>query len=57
LAGKNQNIAKYPKSSFYWGMKILGREKRNAMFTIYAFCKEIDNIGDKFIEKKRKKKN
>jgi len=37
-------------------MKILGREKRNAMFTIYAFCKEIDNIGDKFIEKKKKKK-
>lgn len=55
MAGKNQNIAKYPKSSFYWGMKILERKKRDAMFTIYAFCKEIDNIGDKAIEQKRKK--
>ena len=37
-------------------MKILNHEKRSAMFTIYAFCKEIDNIGDSFIEKKEKKK-
>ena len=35
-------------------MRILDSEKRNAMFAIYAFCKEIDNIGDKFTEKKIK---
>ena len=36
-------------------MKILDREKRNDMFVIYAFCKEIDNIGDSHgqIRKKR----
>jgi len=56
LQKKKQNITIYPKSSFYWGMKILNHEKRSAMFTIYAFCKEIDNIGDSFIEKKEKKK-
>jgi len=37
-------------------MRILDSEKRNAMFAIYAFCKEIDNIGDKFTEKKIKEK-
>ena len=35
-------------------MRILNREKRDAMFTIYAFCKEIDNIGDKIIKKEKK---
>jgi len=55
LSEEIKNITKYPKSSFYWGMKILDREKRNDMFVIYAFCKEIDNIGDSHgqIRKKR----
>ena len=51
-----KNITKYPKSSFYWGMKILDREKRNAMFVIYAFCKEIDNIGDSHTQIRKKKR-
>ena len=41
-----QNIIKYPKSSFYWGMKILSIKRRNAMFAIYAFCKKADSIAD-----------
>ena len=41
-----KNIIKYPKSSFYWGMKILGKERRDAMFAIYAFCKKADSIAD-----------
>ena len=46
MSNNNQNIIKYPKSSFYWGMKILDRKKRNAMFAIYAFCKKADSIAD-----------
>ena len=33
-------------SSFYWGMKLLPEEKRRAMFSIYAFCREVDDIAD-----------
>ena len=33
-------------SSFFWGMKLLPEEKRRAMFSIYAFCREVDDIAD-----------
>ena len=53
---KIQNITKYPKSSFYWGMRILDRERRDAMFSIYAFCKKTDSIADSKQLKKEKKR-
>jgi squalene synthase HpnD len=34
------------KSSFYAAMKLLPVERRNAMFAIYAFCREVDDIAD-----------
>lgn len=33
-------------SSFYLAMRILGRQKRAAMFEIYSFCREVDDIAD-----------
>ena len=33
-------------STFYWGMRILPEDKRDAMFTIYTFCREVDDIAD-----------
>ena len=33
-------------SSFYWAMRILPRERREALFAIYAFCREVDDIAD-----------
>jgi len=33
-------------SSFYLAMRILGRERREAMFEIYSFCREVDDIAD-----------
>jgi squalene synthase HpnD/squalene synthase HpnC len=33
-------------TSFYWAMRLLPREKREAMFAIYAFCREVDDIAD-----------
>jgi len=33
-------------TSFYWAMRLLPRAKRNAMFAIYAFCREVDDIAD-----------
>ena len=39
-------IVKSSGSSFYPAMKLLCREKRDAMYAIYAFCREIDDIAD-----------
>lgn len=33
-------------TSFYWGMRLLPQPKREAMFAIYAFCREVDDIAD-----------
>ena len=33
-------------TSFYWGMRLLPAAKRNAMYAIYAFCREVDDIAD-----------
>jgi phytoene synthase len=33
-------------TSFYWGMRRLPEDKRRAMFAIYAFCREVDDIAD-----------
>jgi phytoene synthase len=33
-------------TSFYWGMRMLPLPKREAMFAIYAFCREVDDIAD-----------
>ena len=33
-------------SSFYVAMRILPREQREAMFQIYSFCRQVDDIAD-----------
>jgi len=33
-------------SSFYAAMRILPREQRDAMFQIYSFCRQVDDIAD-----------
>jgi squalene synthase HpnD len=33
-------------TSFYWAMKSLPPQRRDAMFAIYAFCREVDDIAD-----------
>jgi squalene synthase HpnD/squalene synthase HpnC len=40
------SIAKRSGSSFYWAMRFLPRRKREAMFAVYAFCREVDDIAD-----------
>ena len=41
-----QAIVERSKSSFYWSMRLLPRARRQAMFAIYAFCRELDDIAD-----------
>ncbi len=33
-------------TSFYWAMRLLPPARREAMFAIYAFCREVDDIAD-----------
>lgn len=33
-------------SSFYWAMRMMPTERRQAMYAIYAFCREVDDIVD-----------
>jgi squalene synthase HpnD len=33
-------------SSFYWAMRFMPQRKREALFAIYAFCREVDDIAD-----------
>jgi phytoene synthase len=38
--------ARASRSSFYNGMRILPRVQREAMYEIYSFCREVDDIAD-----------
>lgn len=39
-------IVRRARTSFYWAMRRLPAARRNAMFAIYAFCREVDDIAD-----------
>ena len=33
-------------SSFFWAMRLMAPQKRNAIYSVYAFCREVDDIAD-----------
>ncbi|HWD58873.1 MAG TPA: presqualene diphosphate synthase HpnD [Stellaceae bacterium] len=33
-------------TSFYWAMRMLPQERRDGMYAVYAFCREVDDIAD-----------
>jgi squalene synthase HpnD len=33
-------------TSFYWAMRLLPTARRDGMFAVYAFCREVDDIAD-----------
>jgi len=41
-------------SSFYWAMRFLPLQKREALFAIYAFCREVDDIADGDMDRQSK---
>ncbi len=43
---ESKNIAKESKSSFYYAFSLLEKPKREAMNTVYAFCRKTDDIVD-----------
>jgi len=46
MNSKAKEIAKKSKSSFYYAFNLLTLQKREAMTTLYAFCRETDDIVD-----------
>jgi phytoene synthase len=49
MAAQSGTGAAAPKasgSSFYAGMRILPRDKREAMYAVYDFCREVDDVAD-----------
>jgi presqualene diphosphate synthase len=39
-------IVKASGTSFYWAMRVLPPDRREAMYAVYAFCREVDDIAD-----------
>ena len=39
-------IVRNSGTSFYWAMRILPVKKRDAIYAVYAFCREVDDIAD-----------
>ena len=33
-------------TSFYWAMRLLPHDRRDGMYAVYAFCREVDDIAD-----------
>ena len=56
VSDQNQIKKIIPKSasSFYWGMNILEKSKKRAMFSIYSFCRIVDDIADSKLKKDEK---
>ncbi|BBK32606.1 farnesyl-diphosphate farnesyltransferase [Stella humosa] len=40
------DVVRNAGSSFYWAMRLLPRERRQAMYAVYAFCRIVDDIAD-----------
>jgi len=39
-------IVRRAGTSFYWAMRLMDRDRRRALFAIYAFCRAVDDIAD-----------
>jgi 15-cis-phytoene synthase len=46
MTDQAKNIARKSRSSFYYAFNLLPTDKREAMNTVYAFCRETDDIID-----------
>ncbi len=41
-----RQVARASGSSFYWAMRLMPARRRAAMFAVYAYCRELDDIAD-----------
>ncbi len=45
-ATRAEVVVRQAGTSFYWAMRFLPKPKREAMFALYAYCREVDDIAD-----------
>lgn len=45
-AAHAEAVVRRAGTSFYWAMRRLPERQRRAMFAVYAFCREVDDIAD-----------
>lgn len=48
-------ITREQAANFYYGIRLLARERRRAMCAAYAFARRIDDIGDGELDRERKR--
>lgn len=53
---KEKNITKESKSNFYYAFSVLPKEKREAIYTLYSFCRQTDDIADSSESRYKKQK-
>ena len=41
-----EDITRREAANFYYGIRLLPRDKRHAMSAVYAFARRVDDIGD-----------
>jgi len=41
-----EQVVRKSGTSFFWSMRLMPPDRRAAMFAVYAFCREIDDIAD-----------
>jgi phytoene synthase len=41
-----RRVTRASGTSFFWAMRLLPAPRREAMFAIYAFCREVDDVAD-----------
>jgi squalene synthase HpnD/squalene synthase HpnC len=44
--GVTMQTAPAARSSFYFGMRVLSKGRREAMFALYRFCRAVDDVAD-----------
>jgi len=47
---KVREIVERSGTSFFWAMRFLPQARRQAIFAVYAFCREVDDIADEDIQ-------
>lgn len=45
-ASHTHDMVRQARTSFYWAMRLLPLPRRQAMFAIYAYCRQLDDIAD-----------
>jgi 15-cis-phytoene synthase len=39
-------LTRKSRSNFYYSFLFLSKEKREAMYAVYAFCRSVDDVAD-----------